>query len=546
MLRQRPHFGRPMRDPSTVLDKPHARIRFATGTIVLLACLLTFALQAGCDRQQRSHQDNIPRAGKEGEEAANGGAKSSANDEMVVAFCGDCHVMPDPASFPKDAWHAEVRRGFEFYFASGRTDLALPKSVDVQDYFVQRAPEALQNRPPGDVDATLVGKFARQEVTIPDATDAAISFVDVIDAGPGMGRGIVFSDMRNGGVYFAPIGEGKTVQSPKKIGVAHHPATVRCTDWDGDGASDFLVADLGSFLPADHDKGQVLLFRQSPDSPGQFDIEVVVDNIGRVASVEVADFDLDGTNDVLVAEFGWHDTGSIFWLQRSERDGVLSKRAIDSRNGTIHVPVVDLNQDGAPDFVALFSQEHERIEAMINDGTGNFQRELIYAAPDPAFGSSGIVLSDFNRDGQIDVIYTNGDSFDSFLIKPYHGIRLLENEGRYPFTHHHLGAMPGVHRAVVGDVDGNGVSDIVAGAFIPRDLQRGTLGMSSNPSEALVAWLGSDAGGYEKHVLEIEACLHAALTVADLDRDGNSEIVVGNFHESGVQPGPALTVWWKR
>ena len=36
----------------------------------------------------------------------------------VEAFCGDCHAMPDPSTFPRAAWHAEVQQGYDFYYAS--------------------------------------------------------------------------------------------------------------------------------------------------------------------------------------------------------------------------------------------------------------------------------------------------------------------------------------------------------------------------------------------------------------------------------------------
>ena len=63
----------------------------------------------------------------------------------------------------------------------------------------------------------------------------------------------------------------------------------------------------------------------------------------------------------------------------------------------MHVPPIDLNGDGHLDFVALISQDHEVVEAFINDGTGNFNNEVIWAAPDPAYGSSGIRAGRFGQ-----------------------------------------------------------------------------------------------------------------------------------------------------
>src|SRR5207237_8018061 len=118
---------------------------------------------------------------------------------------------------------------------------------------------------------------------------------------------------------------------------------------------------------------------------------------------------------------------------------VFAPRVLDNRHGATHVPVADLNGDGKPDFVALMSQEHETVVAFLNEGGGRFRKETIYTAPHPSFGSSGIQLVDLDGDGDLDVLYTNGDSLDApYLLKPYHGVQWLENTGSFPFTHHRL------------------------------------------------------------------------------------------------------------
>src|SRR5207244_13397568 len=55
------------------------------------------------------------------------------------------------------------------------------------------------------------------------------------------------------------------------------------------------------------------------------------------------------------------------------------------------------------------------------------------------------------------------------ILKPYHGVQWLENEGRFPFTHHPIAAMYGVESAVAADVTGHGRPDVVAVSYLPED-----------------------------------------------------------------------------
>ena len=473
-------------------------------------------------------------------------ALTPATEAAIVAFCSDCHAMPDPASFPKSAWDHEVRRGYDFYYASGRNSLAVPVFTDSQNYFVSRAPETLSLPKPGEVDSHWLNRFEQLPVEIPGLKNSAVSFIDVVDLGAPLGRGILFSEMSRGGVYFAALTDAGQAAAPKLLANVGHPAVVRVCDWDADGLRDLIVADLGSFLPEDHKRGRVVWLRQRDDTPGDFSATTLQGSVGRISSVETADFNADGQLDLLVAEFGWQSTGSIFWLKRAETgtpvEG-LTKHEIDPRSGTIHIPIVDINKDGHLDFIALISQHHERIEAMINDGHGQFQSKLIYAAPEPAFGSSGIDLVDINGDGNVDVLYTNGDSFDSLILKPSHGVRWLENKGDFPFESHLIGALPGAHRALLGDFDGDGKRSVVAGAFFAKDVFR-TQGLEQ--TEGLVIWKRDDVGNYIKHVLTRGDCTHAAMCVADLDNNGRDDLLVGEFRDGNSSGGPALTVWLAR
>jgi hypothetical protein len=171
----------------------------------------------------------------------------------------------------------------------------------------------------------------------------------------------------------------------------------------------------------------------------------------------------------------------------------------------------------------LFAQEHETVVAFLNRDGMRFEAKSVYSAPHPNWGSSGIEVMDLDKDGDLDVLMTNGDMFDDQIVKPYHGIQWLENTGTFPFTAHTLASLPGVQRAQAADLDGDGDLDIVACALVPSREETSR----HLPS---VVWLEQTVPGrFVPHVLEIGAPAHATLDVGDLDRDGDGDIVVGNF-----------------
>jgi len=471
---------------------------------------------------------------------------SSTDDsgQEVTAFCGACHGSPSPAGFPKAAWHEEVKKGYDFYFDSGRTDLSPPEFDRAVVWFRTQAPdEVVIPRPVESATSDkLRFRVASLEVGGHNGAPPAVSFVNWCALSPAGMPELLWCDMRSGAVLNGSPQLGRA--APKLLFLAGHPAHAEPCDLDADGMTDLVIADLGSFAPSDHADGQVVWLQRTVDN-GWRPI-VIQAGLGRVADVQPGDFDRDGDIDLVVAEFGWRKTGSILLLEnlgdKPENSGnqpEFRARVLDSRHGTIHVPVCDFNADGLLDFVALISQEHETVVAFLNDGQGGFRKEVLFAANEPSFGSSGIQLVDLDQDGDLDVLFTNGDTFDSFYVKPFHSVRWLENRGQFPFVDHCLTAMPGVHRALACDLDGDGDLDIAACALLPDQL----FGRQSKDDFDSLLWLEQTAPGtFQRHSLERGTCQHAALAVGDFDGDGDIDLAVGRFaEEDGLPP---IAVWW--
>lgn len=459
--------------------------------------------------------------------------------EQVHSFCGAaCHAYPPPDSFPRRYWRAEVQRGFKFYDDSGLS-LRPPPVESVVRYYEERAPEELaapEIKPASRPSALRFERISYPGPAIPERFAIAdVNLVRLSASGP---LDILASEMRAGLVMHLRPADPSPAW--KVLARGGHPARTSVIDLDGDGLRDILVADLGNFGPTDRRCGRVVWLRARAD--GSFSPITLLEGVGRVADVQAADFRGVGRLDLVVAAFGWQSTGDLLYLENQTTDWEKPQfvsRVLDERHGAIHVPVTDLNGDGKPDFVALFAQEHETVVAFQNEGGGAFRKETLYTAPHPGYGSSGIQLVDLDGDRRLDVLYTNGDTLDEpYLFKPYHGVRWLRNRGGLRFEARLLTPMPGVHRAVAGDLLGRGRQDVVAVSFLPHDKfpER-----KARKADAVVLLEQVEAGRFERHALATVDCDHTTCAVGDLYGTGRLDLVVGHF--SSPSTDFPVTIW---
>ncbi|MGH7531615.1 MAG: FG-GAP repeat domain-containing protein, partial [Gemmatimonadales bacterium] len=438
---------------------------------------------------------------------------------LARTYCSACHAFPAPELLDKSTWRAGVLPQMARRLGAGTPLLSDPtphphmtvltEAVSERDweaierYYLEQSPDTLppQRLPaPPQVDPG----FFRTGPFVPRAPGAAIITVLETDSThnrifvgeAGSRRLLVFDWSRR---LLASLALGS-------------PATdVIARD------EDVLVLESGILHPNDEPRGRLARYRVGRDSL-EFR-EVLIDSLLRPVFVAQADFDADGRVEFLICEYG--DNRGRLALYR-ERGSGYTRVVLDASPGAIRFEIRDLTADGHPDVVALFAQGDERIVLFVNDGHGGFAEEpRVLARFPPVYGSMHFSMHDFNGDGRRDILYVNGDNFDlSRVLKPYHGIRILENDGNDRFVERYFFPVYGAARAEAADFDRDGDPDIVITsnfADADRHPERGIMFLEHTGPYQFAPYAFSIAARNRWNVM----------TTGDLNRDGWLDVIVG-------------------
>jgi hypothetical protein len=303
------------------------------------------------------------------------------------------------------------------------------------------------------------------------------------------------------------------------------------------GADGFYATQIGSVLPSDSAEGGVVRLRGAGDSAPY---QSLLTGLRRPVECATADLNADGREDLVVANFG-NILGGFSWYE-AKADGSYEEHILIERPGAVGVKVHDFDKDGRPDIVVVMAQAHEGISLFLNRGEERFE-ERIVTQKHPAWGFSHLELVDFNKDGEMDLLVTNGDNGDNVLfpncVKPYHGVRLYLNQGKGQFTEAWFYPLHGAYRAVARDFDLDGDTDIAAISFFPDywesakesfvylECQGGVKFAASTFVQSMAGrWITMDAG--------------------DLDGDGDADVVLGASNRSFGDVPRALSESWEQ
>jgi len=384
--------------------------------------------------------------------------------------------------------------------------------------------------------------YVPEEIGFPATGHPMITHVAIADLeGTGM-PGILVCDAtanRIGWIRQQPRGVfteqfiGDPVQGPAHIAVC---------DMNGDGRPDLLVASMGQILPNNDRIGKIIVMENLGGL--RFRTHVVAENICRVNDVRGADIAGHGRVDLVVGEFGYVQ-GELRWMENLG-DWKFQAHILLDVPGTIMTPVADFERKGRPEIAALVSQDSEQVYGQVhlyrNLGGGHLQDTVLWKSTNLEYGSSGMIEGDLNGDGLPDLVFTNGDGFNSAFAAPapWHGLQWLENKGNGVFEYHRIGDSPGCYSPVCVDLRGNGRGhlDIVTVSAFNNSLDASAVTMT--------AWLNDGHEHFTPVALAHEPTRLVTVTAGDLDGNGVPVLVTGGMYAYPPFAQMSRVTLWRR
>jgi hypothetical protein len=270
-----------------------------------------------------------------------------------------------------------------------------------------------------------------------------------------------------------------------------------------------MLLSIGNMLPNEDRNGRLL---QKSSNGNRY--EILLDSLHRPVQFLRTDMDGDGIEDWLVAEFGF-ETGRLRWFDGKDK----TPRLLTEKPGARSLIPLDADADGDTDILALFAQAREEVVLFRNEGSGTFKPVSLLSFP-PIYGSSSLEWADMNNDGHGDLVIAYGDNADySIVPKPYHGIRIFLNDGRFSFRQSAFLPVNGATKVLARDFDLDGDNDMAMIAFFAIDKDRRSFLYFENDGK----------GGFKASNLGVPAGHWLVMDAQDMDADGDEDIVLGNF-----------------
>lgn len=453
---------------------------------------------------------------------------------LARKYCSTCHLFPDPSMLDKKTWEKDVlpemsfRMGLDLSKLPGTNAqelneilLSLPAAPlvseedwqSIQAYYRDAAPDSLLA--PAPEPALPLTQFTVSGVKLPISNNHLLTMVK---ANPADGKILIAT--RPGKLF--QFDRSLTVEDSFQL---PSPASDILFGKD----DTMMISCMGMMDPNDLYAGSLVKLS------GKQEPTVLIDSIKRPVDIEEADLNKDSQSDLIISGFG-NFTGSLRAFEKAD-DKYLSYY-VHNFPGNRKTIVNDLNRDGLPDILALIAQGDEQIALFTNRGNFKFSYQVLLKFP-PVYGSSYFELVDFNADGYLDILYTNGDNADySAILKPYHGVRIFLNDGKNQFKESWFYPMHGASMARASDFDADGDIDLAAISFFPdfkRSPENGFL-YFENRNGKLTAF---------QTPLAVSA-RWITMETTDIDEDGDTDLLLGALAFPTSVPESLFKSWGEK
>lgn len=487
----------------------------------LLCCVAALLLTACSEnKQHKTYKKNRTHSEVADSSIAQG-------EKLAAQFCQSCHMLPDPSLLDAATWNNGVlpqmgpRLGiFEHVFQrypNNRNDPNISKNYypaqpllssgewqHIIDYYTSLAPDTLppQHREQViDTGTALFTTSTPQLKLMPPAT----CFVKI--------------DTLHRRILSADIAQQALFVFNNQLQLTDSLRTGGAVVDMVPSAQGAIACNMGAFSPNNAKAGYLQQFITGADGRFRKKPAQLFDQLMRPVGLVAADLNGDGKEDYVINEFGYL-VGALSWLE-NKGDNHFERHELHSVPGAIKAYVQDYNHDGKPDIWVLFAQGEEGIFLFTNKGNGQFDQQEVLRFP-PSYGSTFFELTDFNKDGSPDIVYTCGDNGDySTILKPYHGVYIYLNDGSNHFKQQYFFPVNGCYKALARDFDNDGDLDIATIAWFAD--------YAKQPQEGFV-YLQNQGNGQFKpfSIPEAERGRWITMDAADMDKDGKTELLLGN------------------
>lgn len=452
-------------------------------------------------------------------------------------YCGGCHQLPSPSMLSKSVWETTVLpemasrlglsiNGYDPYEGLSWINkslisqtqtypeqplISIEEYTQLHQYLLANAPEKLEEgiRPAVKQPTQL---FEEESISLDQKAGSDISMIQYDP---------LYHEFKIGTIGGLLIRLGDETRDT----VAKTYSPVVSWDYLGD---EEVIAEIGILPPSQIREGTLGLRKGDNIIP-------FANTLHRPVDFHVADLDGNGTEEIVVCEYGDYTGSLTLWVQNEV--GKYTSESLLDLPGAIRVVAEDMDDDEKLDLVVAYGQGKEGVIIFYQEDSLTFRPEQVIEES-ALFGTSWMEVVDFDFDGDLDLVLAQGDNADySYELKPYHGVRLYLNDGANHFEENFFFPLYGATRILVRDFDEDGDMDLVACAYFP-DFQEGR-------EEAVIYLDNQDGESFVPHKVALaEHGRWITAEAGDYDGDGDLDILLGSFtHTPTPVPTEVKQIW---